>query len=246
MERKIVTHSEELLDPQRVAHGVATMIAEYNKVHPFEMLPKTPNIVLDQLDSGLSVVLVSPEDEKVLFHGSLYPNFESGEDEILGYQVVELGSWMVPTKLRGHNLGCDGVAALLELGRRNWDNPLFLSTHKRVAALKVSEHNDLHPVDYIQVPYLSYLTCTCANCSERVGFQSCKFRRRTSEITIYEEGKIDCSMVVSSLSDATIFEDKCRELHKENGGNPLIPGEEITVESMASAHQFFVSLKSKI
>lgn len=246
MERRVVTHSTELLDPERVAHGVSAMIVEYNQAHPFEMLPKTPDIVLQQLDNGLSVVLVSPGDEEILFHGSLYPNFENEEEKLLGYQVIELGSWMVPTKLRGHNLGRDGVAALLELGRKNWDNPLFLSTHKRVAALKVSDRNDLYPIDYTQVPYLSYLTCTCVNCSERVGFQSCKFRRRTLDITVYEEGKIDCTVVVSSLSDAAIFEERCRELHKGMGENPLIPGEQITVESMGRAYHFFDNLKSKV
>lgn len=243
MERKIITHSAELENPVKVARRVSDMISEYNAEHPFEMLAKSPDVVLHQLDSGLSVLLVSPDDEKLLFHGSLYPNFENGEDKVLGMQVIEVGSWMVPEESRGHHFGTHGVEALLDLGRKNWVDPLFISTHKRVAALKVSEHNNLQLVDYEDVPYLSYLTCTCTNCSEREGFNHCQFRRSTNGIVIYEEGKIDCSLVVSDITRALLFEENCRQIHSEFS-EPILPGK-ITVGSMVSARSLFKYIENK-
>jgi hypothetical protein len=111
---------------------------------------------------------------------------------------------------------------------------LFIATHKRDAALHLSEKFGFKTVNYEDVPYLTYLTCTC-DCSERNG-NICPFRRRTPEIVIGEDGNIDYSLFVSDVDLAKKFEERCREIH---GLNALAPGEIITPERMARAREFF-------
>jgi hypothetical protein len=57
-----------------------------------------------------------------------------------------------------------------------------------------------------------------------------------------EMGKIDCTLVVSNSKLARIFEDRCKELHRNMGGVVLEPGEEITTERMSVAKEFFEKL----
>ena len=246
MERKFITNTEGINELPIMADQVSMMIAAYNSDHPFEMLPKDVDIVISQLTNGLSVMITTLEGNptpKVLFHGSLYPNFENGKEVRLGTQVIELGSWIVHPDYRGKGLGTEGVKRLLEIGRNRWDPVLFLSTHKREVALKVSKSLGLDAADYKDFPYLTYLTCTCTNCSESFGYESCVFRRKTSAIEVIGDGgKIDCSLVISDLNLAQDFETRCRELHSQIN-NPLLPGE-ISVNSMVRGKEFFEWIKT--
>jgi hypothetical protein len=247
IERQIITNIDELNgNANDLANQTSGMIAEYNSGHPHEMLSKPPEIVVKQFEKGLSVMMITPINEtreEVVFHGSLYPSFEDGEEKILGCQVVECGSWIVNPKYRGHGLGTEGVGKLMDLGREIWSPVLFLATHKRMAALKVSRNLNLVDVQYHDFPYLSYLTCTCVNCSEAHGFTACGFRRKTQEMEIIgEDGKIGCTLVVSDLNLANNFEQRCRELHSKMGVDYVEPGV-ISIDTMNRARSFFDGLK---
>ena len=139
------------------------MIDRYNSEHPnsFEMLPKRPEVILDHFKKGWSVVVVDQNEdgEEALFHGSLYPNFESGEEKVLGCQVVECGSWIVNSKFRGQGLGNLGVKELIRLGNTIWDPVLFIATNKRFPAYKVSERSGLDRHDLFNLwsgPYAEH------------------------------------------------------------------------------------------
>lgn len=247
MERQIITNISQIdKSPQQLAKQVSEMIGEYNSQHPFEMLPKSPEVIIEQLNRGLSIMMIEQDgilDPEILFHGSLYPNFENGEEKALGCQVIECGSWIVNPNHRGRGLGTEGVGKLIDLGRKFWNPTIFLATHKRMAALKVSKNVGLTTVDYKDFPYLAYLTCTCTNCSESYGFEICVFRRKTPEISIVGEGgKIDCSLVISDIVRAEQFEERCRNLHFQIE-EPLKPGE-ITIDTMNRARRFFEWIKN--
>lgn len=250
MERRIITNMEHTVSfgPDGLSvmtRQVSDMIASYNKANSYEMLPKSAEVILRQFENNLSVMVTTIEGNpapKVLYHGSLYPNFENGEEKLLGCQVAECGSWIVHPDFRGLGVGTLGTKALLDLGRSTWDSVLFLATHKRVSAMRVSEKLGLSSVDYRNFPYLSYLTCTCRNCSESFGFESCSFRKVTSSINVGENGKVDCTLVVSDPELAIKFENNCRRAHSEIG-EPLRVGE-ISVESMSMARRFFEWIKT--
>ena len=250
IEKQIITNIEELNgNANDLANQTSRMIAEYNSGHPHEMLPKPPEIVVAQFEKGLSVMMttfINETRQEVVFHGSLYPSFENGEEKILGCQVVECGSWIVNPKYRGHGLGTEGIEKLMGLGKENWDPVLFMATHKRESAYHVSKKNGLVAVNYGDFPYLSYLTCTCVNCSEAHGFPTCQFRRKTLEVEIIgDDGKIGCTLVISDLNLANKFEERCRELHSQMGGEP-IESHVISIDTMNRAKSFFDSLKDRL
>ena len=132
MERRFITNIHEVERPDLIAGQVSHMINAYNANHPFEMLPKNTEIIVSQLAGGLSLIITTLEGNpvpKVLFHGSLYPNFEPLEENILGCQVVECGSWMVHPDHRSQGIGTLGAQELVNMGRQKWSPVLFLATH---------------------------------------------------------------------------------------------------------------------
>jgi hypothetical protein len=241
MERKIITSTGNGLVVETMAIDVSHMVNDYVTDHPSEMLKKEPDVIVDQLSNGLSVIITSFEGNprpKVLFHASLYPNFNSDEELFLGCQVAESGTWITHPDYRGQGIGTQGVEKLVELGKNRWNPLLIISTHKRMPAFKVSTKLGFEDVAYKDFPYTSFLTCTCENCSERAGFQNCIFRRKTSELVVGANGEIECTLVVSDSDLAMRFEENCRSLHRELGGIPLISGQ-LNVESFSHAADFF-------
>src|SRR5579859_2406733 len=79
---------DELL---QLCGDVSGLIDRYVGQHHGEMLPKAPEVVLDQLKKGLSCLIFTKKDGIYipLHHSSIYPMFEEGEEEILGIQLVE-------------------------------------------------------------------------------------------------------------------------------------------------------------
>lgn len=269
-EATVITEINQLAEDDSMAqsiafglsHQVSEMIKEHNCKNPNEMLPKTPSQIMEQFRTGNSVFMVtydygngelSEGEPTVLYHGTTFPNFENGEEKILGMQVVEFGSAIAHPEFRGYGLGTLGADRRSYIAQEKWGpNVLCLSTNKQmITFLALRKGSGMVSASFWDLPYISYLTCTCENSSERCGYQSCEYRRQpadsTSEklITISEGesmfGKIPCTLVISDLQIARGFEEKCRLLHSEMGeafGNPLTPGM-ISPETMSRAGAFF-------
>lgn len=253
-----VTNIETLdilgVSPDSVALQVSKMIDMYRSEHGPEMLAKSPEAILSQISAGHSVILmgVNGHEPTVLYHGTVYPNFENGEQVFIG-QVVEFGTAITHQDYRGgYGFGTLGARLRLEHTESLWgDQVVALSTNKQALTTRVLGGGaGFVPVDYHDHPYLTYLTCTCSNCSEVHGHQSCGFRRTQAQsagsqlIQITDKTQVDghmpCTLVVHSKENAARFEENCRTLDESE---PLMPGKPITIERMAQAAAFFNNLK---
>ncbi len=238
------------LDLDYMAVQISRQIAAYNSDHPYEMLPKTPDIITRQFLDGNSIIIAEP-DSTVLYHGTYYPNFENDEDQILRFQVVELGTAIAHPEFRnGYGLGVEGSVLRLKKARQTWRHVIALSTNKQVLTTHVLHRAGMQAASFWDYPYLSYLTCTCENSSEACGFESCIFRRSPQESSrrsldlIYRSplGKMPCTLVLSDLRAAREFENICREVDSKLGNKPLETGK-ISRESMQHSAQFFSRVK---
>ena len=236
MERLNVLQTGQLTPEQAgvISGAINSYIA---KVGP-EMLPKTPDQIMKQAQTGQSVVLVDGKNN-VMFHATGYENLNARHLDVLGFQVVEFGSWVA--MVRGQRIGVTGAIELLNHSNEIFgDNAIFLATHKRINALNISLHDlKFDQVLYEDFPYLAYLTCTCENCSESFGFTTCPFRFKELNSRPDENGKIDCTLVISSVEKAREFERRCREASQKLGIEPLQPGERITTQRMQIAKTLF-------
>ncbi len=216
-----------------ISNGIKRYIAE---VGP-EMLPKEPEDIVAQYKTGQSLVL--EHNGEIVFHATGYENLNNEQVSNLGFQVVELGSWIA--MLRGQGVGKVGAVELLRRNQKVFgDDVIFLATHKRMNALNISKNDlEFHEVLYEDFPYLAYLTCTCDNCSESYGFQSCPFRSKQIGNIPDEKGKIDCTLVISSIENAKAFESRCREESQRLGLPVLDAGGIISTERMKIAKDFF-------
>jgi len=238
------------------AETVSSMIAAYNFGHPHEMLPKSPDVIASQFIDGNSIMLVNETEDgrlSVICHGAMYPNFDRGEDKILGMQIVEMGSVIVHPAYRGQGIGSVGTKMLFDLAFKNWDKVLCLAKVKQVVTARVFDKAAISPVSFWEFPYLSYLTCTCEGSSERCGFDSCCYRRTPEESSQshFEKilnrdnpiGYMPCTLVVSDKDLAYRFEEVCGNMHNNLLNTSLARGV-ISGDSMRTADEFFTVLKS--
>lgn len=269
-EASVVTDIDQLAEDVSMAESiafamsrqVAEMINSHNRKNPNEMLPKTPNQIMEQFRTGNSVFMVtydygngnlSEGEPTVLYHGTTFPNFENGEENILGMQIVEFGSAIAHPEFRGYGLGTLGADRRSYIAQEKWGpNVLCLSTNKQmITFLALKKGSGMVPASFWDLPYISYLTCTCENSSERCGYESCEYRRQPEDstaeklLTISEGNsmfsKIPCTLVISDTQMARRFEEKCQQLHFEMGpsfGDPLTPGT-ISPDTMNRASKFF-------
>jgi len=244
--------TDEQLDG--ACHTVSDMVRVYVTGHNGEMLLKDSGQIKRQFLSGDSVMLVDHRGHgiSVIGHGTNYINFESGEDKLLGMQVTEIGTVIVDEKYRGRGFGKLGVKHLAEMALNGYGNVLRLATVKQAVTARVFKDAGIIPVSFYTYPYLSYLTCTCENSSERCGFASCGHRRpaESSGEEHFAEalsplkhlGKIPCTLVLSDLELAERFEATCADLHQNFGGTPLVPGR-INPDTFRDAEYFFSKVR---
>lgn len=233
---------------------VSAMISRHNEQFPGEMLDKAPQFISDTFHRGESVV-VATHDGTVISHGAVYPGFEDGEEEQLGWEFYEFGSAIVNEAYRGQGLG----KLTAKLRREKLDDIahrpyLVVSTNKDGETTRTLRHARMGARDFWPNPYSAYLTCTCEKSSERCGHESCIFRRPPEESTpdklkqIYDRKirirHMSCTLVTSKKFDLRSFETNCRKKHKAMGLLPLKPGE-ISIDTMQRAAEFFNNLKNK-
>lgn len=243
-------------DVSLLCEEVSHSIGEYNHGHDLEMLPKSAETIYNQFSNNLSCLIVSKDDVenrwRFLYHGSIYPVFEKGEEKILGTQIVEFGSAITQLDFRqSFGLGSQGVDIRLRMMRKlaTKDVEVFgISTVKRLVTGHAWRKFDVHPVSFWKHPYTSFLTNTCEKSSERFGHESCQFRRPIEESTdevlknLFIKTKdnpyIPCTLIASNHDVLERFEAKCRDLNKEIGGLPLFEND-ISVNSYKRAQDFF-------
>ena len=108
-------------DVDNLCQQVSDAICQYNSLgHETEMLEKSREELKEQFVSGLSSFIIGNKDGEpiFLFHGSLYPMFKEGEEGVLGYQVVELGTAITRPGYQGVGLGQKGGKLRLEIVRQ--------------------------------------------------------------------------------------------------------------------------------
>lgn len=241
-------------DIWRVCEGFSRMINEYNAEHPSEMLDKTPETLHTQLEQGFSSLILSRSGNEYipLYHGSVYPVFEAGEEKVLGTQLVEFGSAIAhPDYRRGYKLGTRGAQNRLDMVQRMATDTVRvagISTIKRLLTGHVWKNVEVNPISYWDFPYTAFLTDTCEGTSERFGHESCRYRRPAAESTsehldgLFKDAKdnpsIPCTLLTSDIDALRAFEARCQQLHAELEGKPLLPGD-ISVESYERAAWFF-------
>ncbi|MBI2442917.1 MAG: hypothetical protein HYV40_03330 [Candidatus Levybacteria bacterium] len=241
-------------DVLRVCQGVSQMIDDYNSDHPSEMLSKSPETLLKQLGQGLSCLIVSKMDEEYfpLYHGSIYPVFEEGEEQILGTQLVEFGSAIThPEFRRGYRLGSRGAQNRLRMIQSLGSEDVAvagITTVKRLLTGHLWGNLDVRPVSFWEYPYTAYLTNTCEKASERFGHESCGYRRGVDESTpddlsaLFIDPKdnptIPCTLLATDPQILRGLETRCQDLHAELGGVPLFEGD-ISVNDYQRAAWFF-------
>lgn len=247
-------------NPEAVLRGIGVQVSaqidQYNLAHPGEMLPQNSEAVSAQFLSGKSyVVLTRDPDPLVLFHGTLYENFTKAEQDFLGFQVTEFGSVITNEEFRGMGLGSRCSRLAIDHVKARNHNTICLSTIKQELTARVLSQSGMTPVSFWELPYLSYLTCTCTNCSESHGFSRCQFRRPpilSTPINFdsmlnrdHPPQKTDCTLFVSDPQLAINFESHCRALDLKFTGTSLIPGQ-ISVDSMARAAKLFAKVKTYV
>jgi len=233
---------------------VSSQIDQYNSGHPDEMLPKSPDEIMAQFADNRSFVILSAEkNARVLFHGTVYRNFTPGQQDAWGFQVVEFGSVITHPDFRSLGLGSYGCRSVVDHVKKENHNTICLSTVKQENTLRVMSRAGLSPVSYWKYPHLSFLTCTCDNCSERHGFSACPFRRTPKASTpprllqLMDKstplGKIPCTLMLSDLYLADLFENRCRELSRRFQLPQLEPGV-ISPGSMLMAQALFAKVEA--
>jgi len=172
---------------------------------------------------------------------------------------VEWGTAITAKKYRGCGIGSEGARMRNRLVSQRWEDKYYgLSTVKVNVTAWSWEKIGVKAFNFWEIPYTSYLTCTCTDCSERHGFSSCQFRRQplastpSALLDIYDRSKgikpIDCTVLISNPEVAMEFEGNCRKLHTQlNGcgelkGEPLVSGE-ISISSMIRAADFFSKVR---
>jgi hypothetical protein len=240
--------------------GVSKSIAKYdNEQGSPEMLLKSPDVIFNQLNGGLSCMIVAynSADKRwdFLHHSSIYPVFEEGEEKKLGFQIVEFGSAITHEDFRGCGLGKKGISTRLEMMRRFASNGVEvfgISTVKRIATGHAWGKFDVNPVSFWDNPYTSFLTDSCKGSSERFGYPSCSYRRSPDQSTsdvlesiflnVNGNNYIPCTLLVTDHNLMNLFEATCRDLHASFGGIPLSRGN-ISLDAYKRADDFFNKLK---
>ncbi len=241
-------------DIQMLSEEVSHSIGEYNYDHNSEMLPKTPETIYNQLALGLSCMIIAEDDARwrFLHHGSVYPVFEKGEERILNTQIVEFGSEITHRDFRkGFGLGTRGESVCVEImnGLASPGIEVFgILTVKRLVTGHVWRKLGVNPISFWQHPYTSFLTNTCEGSSERYGHESCQFRRSIEEsrgqvlTNLFEETGnnpyLPCTLLATDRETVQRFEERCRNLHSEFGGQPLTQND-ISINSYTRAQEFF-------
>ncbi|QQS38749.1 hypothetical protein IPM62_05180 [Candidatus Woesebacteria bacterium] len=238
---------------------VSDMIVGYNNVNPGEMLPKSPEALLDQFKAGETVMMITKDhpgasgEWTVLYHGTMYPALNTRGVAEIGMQVVEFGSAITHPNYRGCSIGSLGGKQIKQKAGQMWGEMLGIATIKQaVTAWAFNKGAEMEPLNFSTHPYLSYLTCSCINCSERVGL-TCGYRRRHNQsdkeglehVLDRSQGprRIPCTLIATNTIKAECFEERCRQLHASQGRVPIEPGESsISLDAFGKIGEFFGNL----
>lgn len=256
-------------DVNLLCEEVSWSIDEYNhEAKSLEMLHKEPDVIFNQLSKGLSCLIAAKDNDgwRMLYHGSIYPVFEQGEERILGTQIVEFGSSITQKNFRQNEqgksfgLGSIGTRTRLAMMRNLFTSPgieLFgMSTVKRLKTGYVwgKKEFDIRPLSFWKHPYTSYLTNTCEAYSERSPYnhEYCGVRRSIEDSsdetlrTLFtkkpeENTHLPCTLIATDHDVVERFEDKCQNFHRKLGGIPLTEND-ISVASYKRADEFFAKV----
>lgn len=192
---------------------ISNLINEYNTNHPGEMLSKTPDRLREIYKSGLSEILILPENpELVIAHAGLYP---FGLQELTGgLELYEVGSFIVHPNFRHRRI--DGLTIgefiLQKLLKGRNEEPI-IATVKRQNTLRAFERFSFKPIPFCDFPIVTSLTCTCPT-SEHFNNLNCPHRAKIPGEKFSNNGlnneppKIACTLMGYNLEKLKELEER--------------------------------------
>lgn len=200
-----------------------------------EMLPKTPEKLMDAFFAGQSCIFVAVNQREEIVpvgHASCSPLYTNNDT-----RVIEFGGWFVDDKhrhnrLNGLTIGETVGLAAIEQAQLNCqqDNvrPIIIATVKRANALKgLVDHLGFKIDSFHRRPFTTTLTCVCSDTSEHFNCTACVHRRGPGNGELFTQNavpsmryqfndvqtpngtdvmKIPCTLLVHESSDIDSFE----------------------------------------
>lgn len=198
--------------PSDTFDQISNLISEYNATHPGEMLPKTSEQLRKSYELGLSVILILPENPKlVIAHGALYPFGLSYLTEE-GMELYEVGSLIVHPNFRHRRInGLTIGEFILEILTKKLNDPA-IATVKRENTKRAFERIGFLPISFYNFPIITTLTCICST-SEHFNQLNCRHRTAVPGEKIDEENpnepnKISCTLMGYNLEKLSDLEQK--------------------------------------
>ena len=241
--------SERMIQAQQVS----AWIEQYNQeVGSTEILPKLPAVIASSLEVGGACLIRSGDDEPVAY-GAIYPLIDEVVARKLGFLPIELGSMITVKEYRGNGYGRQVAQSLRGLADAMHGSEVVtvpLATIKRPGTIKALGSADIEPVSFFSSPYLAFLTCVCDSGEQQENV--CRYRRGPEEsdittlasITLAENFNSNEAVNCTLLAEKKLverFEARCRELHEQIGGEPVLVGD-ISVDSFNRIGEFFNQL----
>ncbi len=219
-----------------LATQVSENISNHNAKHAQEMLPKSPQDILNSIQDGTSTFIYSKDqnDELIfLYHGAIYPLFSDQQVQTFKWQVYELGTAITHPQFRGMGIGTKGAQARIEKMHQmfpdNSINTLGISTVKRQYTKKALENAGMHQAEWVTNPHIAATTCVCEGLTPIQTGVGCSYRRPPQPTLISPDHiqiqvspdsqrasnnqEIPCTLMVSGLDKAAQFEQDVYNLY---------------------------------
>lgn len=237
---RTITHdgsggSPDLLSSQiwDLIQQVSNEVSNYNQGHPKEMLPKTPQDIMDQFMTGSSVILAVEVNGhwELVHHCTSYDLLTANQATNLGMQVVELGTAITAEKYRTpqwRGIGSEAMQQLItKLGNKYGENWVGIATIKQFVTGNMFRHVNGQAVSWGSHPYLAYLTDSCAGLSPTETGSACIYRRQPEEsgdialqsVTKSRGSNMACTLITIHADRAHMFENMARSRHWQLSGS---------------------------
>ena len=201
-----------------MAGQISEEIYEYNKLHPHEMLPKSPEEIEANFLAGRSLIIAKQIENKwqFLHHCTMYELLTEEQSESLdGWQVIEYGTALTHAPIRaGFGVGKMGAEALWQQIRQDYgEKVVVIATIKQFLTGRMFGHVGAKAARWSELPFIAFLTDSCEGISPLYTGQACAYRRTEAESSEQElwtathekGGKMPCTLIVFDMEKAIRF-----------------------------------------
>jgi hypothetical protein len=270
----VTEHLHLISDPNTLSSGqiddymgqVHSYVVDHNRRYPGSMYERDEKELKRLFLAGQGITLL--RGEQVAYFGAMLPRFPDDMYDALGNQVVELVNSIVPPEFQRSGYAKVGNALRMDVIMRTWgpDTLAFFTTENRVTAgawdnLSRAHNADwyMEAVPWVEYPYLAGLTCNYS-AKGMSPEHECALKRRCrpnstpdsfDQMVDRSSGlpdRMDCTLMVSSVTNADAFQDRARRMHEQFGGTPVIvpDDDELTNEHVLEVDHFYATLMSEL